>query len=611
MALNLKTETVFTNDTPAAQPPLPPEEVAPHFPQLEILECLGRGGMGVVYKARQKSLNRFVALKLLAPERATDPQFAARFEKEARALAALNHPNIVTIYDHGQAGGFYYLLMEFVDGLTLRHLLAKDRVTAREALAIVPQICDALQFAHDQGIVHRDIKPENILLDRRGRVKVADFGLAKIIGSHNEERSAGGEPAKATAEITEAGKVMGTPQYMSPEQMQAPGEVDHRADIYALGVVFYQMLTGELPGQKIEPPSRKVQIDVRLDAVVLRALEQKPELRFQQVSEVKTMVETIATTSVSPAGGTVTKKSGMVRMVELLFGIQFASPLATRLVKFSTLGFLGSLCFLSYLPLPGAHHFMAFSSLYGLFGLIGFAFMVEFSQKGKRRGPAQSGGSRPNADRTEKAGSGRPGDKAAGFVAVLRRRDRWIWDRSNVVLMAFVPFMVSWMLFGALVMFIGAKAFLALIPGGMGLVFAIVYGLVGRRVRALKAQLSRTDVEVAEAIFFERAKETPGIAVMHHDRLELFGIAVIDRLVIRLDEIASLSEVRMFNSRRLWWKRGFVLDLKNGRRIGVAVPEPFGRRWRAKLSGGTLPELADGETEKHGSRINANVTNDI
>src|SRR5436190_16418288 len=116
MALNLKTETVFTDHRSAPQPALPPEQIAPQFPQLEILECLGRGGMGVVYKARQKALNRFVALKLLAPERVQDPAFAERFAREAQALAALSHPNIVTIYDFGQAGGFYYLLMEFVDG---------------------------------------------------------------------------------------------------------------------------------------------------------------------------------------------------------------------------------------------------------------------------------------------------------------------------------------------------------------------------------------------------------------------------------------------------------------------------------------------------------------
>ena len=182
MALNLKTETVFTDDPPAAQPPLPPEQIAPHFPQLEILECLGRGGMGVVYQARQKTLNRLVALKLLAPERVNDTKFAERFTREAQALAALNHPNIVTIYDFGQAGGFYYLLMEFVDGVNLRQLLRARKFTPEEALAIVPPLCDALQFAHDRGIVHRDIKPENLLLDKTGRVKVADFGIAKMLG---------------------------------------------------------------------------------------------------------------------------------------------------------------------------------------------------------------------------------------------------------------------------------------------------------------------------------------------------------------------------------------------------------------------------------------------
>ena len=174
-------------------------------------------------------------------------------------------------------------------------------------VAIVPQICDALQFAHDQGIVHRDIKPENILLDRRGRVKVADFGLAKIVAAVCDRRDSDDDVIRqsqtaATENLTDASKVMGTPQYMSPEQIQAPGEVDHRADIYALGVVFYQMLTGELPGKKLEAPSSKVQIDVRLDAIVLRALEKNPNLRYQQVSDVKTMVETIVSTPPGSSG---------------------------------------------------------------------------------------------------------------------------------------------------------------------------------------------------------------------------------------------------------------------------------------------------------------------
>jgi tRNA A-37 threonylcarbamoyl transferase component Bud32 len=301
MQLNLKTETVFPGEQPAAQSPLLPEQIAPHFPQLEIIEFLGRGGMGVVYKARQKTLNRMVALKLMAPERVNDPQFAERFTREAHALAALNHPNIVTVYDFGQAGGFYYLLMEFVDGVNLRHLLRTRKLTPEEALAVVPPLCDALQFAHERGIVHRDIKPENILLDKSGRVKVADFGIAKMLGPGNDE--SGARPL-SPGNMTQS--AIGTPAYSAPEQKNDPKKVDSRADIYSLGVVFYEMLTGELPAGKIEPPSHKVQIDVRLDEVVLRAMEQKPEMRYQQASILKTQVETIVTTpapaSSSPSG---------------------------------------------------------------------------------------------------------------------------------------------------------------------------------------------------------------------------------------------------------------------------------------------------------------------
>ncbi len=306
-------DTVTEAKQPTFDPP-PVAELAALFPQLEILELIGKGGMGAVYKARQKQLDRVVALKILPPGIGDDPAFAERFAREAKALAKLNHPGIVTLYEFGSvenknasspsphASRLFYFLMEFVDGVNLRQLLAGSRVSAREALAIVPQICDALQFAHDQGIVHRDIKPENILLDRRGRVKVADFGLAKIVGEPLTRPAdtlspTGGEGrGEGTTALTDAGKVMGTPQYMSPEQIHAPGEVDHRADIYALGVVFYQMLTGELPGKRIEAPSRKVQIDVRLDEIVLRALEKNPDLRYQQVSEVKTCVETIVGT---------------------------------------------------------------------------------------------------------------------------------------------------------------------------------------------------------------------------------------------------------------------------------------------------------------------------
>ena len=177
------------------EPPPPLEEIARHFPQLEVLECLGRGGMGVVYKARQPRLNRFVALKILAREKEKDPRFAERFTREAQALARLNHPNIVTVYDFGEADGLYYLLMEFVDGMSLRQLLQTRKLAPEEALAIVPSICEALQYAHQQGIVHRDIKPENILLDKQGRVKIADFGIAKLLGADGRVASLTGEQA--------------------------------------------------------------------------------------------------------------------------------------------------------------------------------------------------------------------------------------------------------------------------------------------------------------------------------------------------------------------------------------------------------------------------------
>ena len=278
-ALNFATETMPPDAAPVAtQAPLTPEELAPHFPQLEILECLGRGGMGVVYKARQKSLNRLVALKLLAPERADDAKFATRFEKEAQALAALNHPHIVTIYDFGQAGGFYFLLMEFVDGVNLRQAMNAGRFTPEQALAIVPPVCEALQYAHEHGIVHRDIKPENLLMDKAGRVKIADFGIAKMISAAGED---GGESLS---------QPFGTPTYAAPEQQNDPHHVDHRADIYSLGVVLYELLTGEPPKDKLEPPSKRVQIDVRLDEVVLRALETRPEMRFATAAEFRTQL---------------------------------------------------------------------------------------------------------------------------------------------------------------------------------------------------------------------------------------------------------------------------------------------------------------------------------
>jgi predicted Ser/Thr protein kinase len=465
------------SDTKVPQPPLPPGEIAKHFPQLEIIECLGRGGMGVVYLARQEKLNRLVALKILAPEKGADPKFAERFLREAQALARLSHPNIVTVHDFGEADGLYYLLMEYVDGVTLRQLLQAHRMAPEEALRIVPKICDALQYAHEQGVVHRDIKPENVLLDKQGRVKIADFGIAKLVGAEDTRQT-----------LTEQQSVIGTPHYMAPEQVERPQLVDHRADIYSLGVVFYEMLTGELPLGNFQPPSKKVQVDVRLDEVVLHALEKEPERRYQHASEVKTAVETIATTP----------------------------------------------------------------------------------ERGNEAEPIR--------------------------VRVLRWRDLWIWDTSNVIALALVPMVLSFSMTGVLLPFWGKWALLFLLLWAAGLAFAAMYAFVGAKVRKLKTALPRPTGEVAEALMFRRPFQSPGLAVLHSDRLELIWITGTS-ITVRLEDITALTEVRWFNGTRLWWKKGFVLELANGQRVGVAVAEVFARRWRARLSRGSLPEIgADSES---------------
>ena len=320
---------------PVTSAPVPSlEQIAAAFPELEVLELIGRGGMGVVYKARQKSLNRLVALKLLAPERVQDAAFAERFAKEAQALAALSHPNIVTIHDFGHTEGFYFLLMEFIDGVNLRQAMSAGRFTPEQALAIVPPVCEALQYAHDHGIVHRDIKPENLLLDKEGRVKIADFGIAKMV--ERTSKFVAEESAPTTSE-SRSTLAIGTPRYAAPEQQSDPQHVDHRADIYSLGVVLYELLTGEAPGNQLTPPSQRVQIDVRLDEVVLRALNEKPELRWQTAADLKTQVQTITHPPVTPAN----------KQQALYHAMGFHTVWGQRLMKLSLPGLLG---FLGFVP---------------------------------------------------------------------------------------------------------------------------------------------------------------------------------------------------------------------------------------------------------------------
>lgn len=259
-------------------------EIAAAFPDLEILDLIGHGGMSAVFRARQPKLDRIVALKVLPKSLAATPGFAERFTREGRVLARLSHPNIVTVHDFGESGGFCYLIMEYVDGVNLRQAMRAGRFTPEQALNIIPVMCEALQYAHSQGVLHRDIKPENILLDAKGKVKIADFGIAKIL---NEDGDGG-------MMLTQSGAKLGTAPYMAPEQIEQPGSVDHRADIYSLGVVFYEMLTGELPLGRFAAPSEKSDVNGNMDEVVFRALAKERERRQQSAGEFKTQIEGVA-----------------------------------------------------------------------------------------------------------------------------------------------------------------------------------------------------------------------------------------------------------------------------------------------------------------------------
>lgn len=264
------------------------DELNLQFPQLEITRLIGRGGMGAIYQAQQLALDRTVAIKLIAREVAGDTAFIERFEREAKTLAKLSHPNIVTVYDFGRtADGQAYLIMEYVDGINLREAITSKSVGPDDTLDVIQSICAALEYAHSKGVVHRDIKPENILLGEDGTVKVADFGIAKII-----------DDAIRSPTLTATRQVLGSLNYLAPEHLEAPSEVDHRVDLYALGVVFYELLTGQLPLGRYEAPSAIRQgVNPRLDAVVLKTLNRKPSQRYQSAGEMTKDIQRIGTSS--------------------------------------------------------------------------------------------------------------------------------------------------------------------------------------------------------------------------------------------------------------------------------------------------------------------------
>jgi len=274
-------------------------ELQERIPRLEILHVLGRGGMGAVYKARQPDLDRHVAVKVLRPDLADDTALSDRFVREARNLARLDHPNIVRIHDFGREEHFVYLVMEYVDGSSVRELIDARLLAPSDALAIFPEICEALRYAHEHGVVHRDVKPGNILVDTNGRVKVADFGLSKSVLAR-----------RADPTLTHTRQAMGTPHYMAPEQMRRTRDVDHRADIFSLGVLLYEMLTGEVPIGKFEPPSKRAEVDPAIDAVVLRAIDRDPSRRHPSARELGQDVARVSGRDPAAFGGGNARNAG-------------------------------------------------------------------------------------------------------------------------------------------------------------------------------------------------------------------------------------------------------------------------------------------------------------
>lgn len=265
-----------------------PEELAPLFPQFEIQKLLGRGGMGVVFKARQKSLNRLVAIKLLPPlEDHDELKLVERFHQEAQTLAHLNHPGIVQIYDFGETASRQpFFVMEFVDGMDVADLIAaKGRLSVDATLRIIRPVCDALEYAHRRSVIHRDIKPSNVMVDHEGMVKVADFGLAKLQ-----------DPAFAN-NLTRTHVALGTQEFAAPEVFKPGMVVDQRADIYSLGVMLYQMLTGEIPRVMFKLPSLcRPELGTRFDAFVCKALETNPVDRFQTAAEFQQSLDAVMVT---------------------------------------------------------------------------------------------------------------------------------------------------------------------------------------------------------------------------------------------------------------------------------------------------------------------------
>ncbi|MEM1294452.1 MAG: serine/threonine-protein kinase [Verrucomicrobiota bacterium] len=294
------------NDTllePAFVPPTPTELNAKFRNRVQFLELIGKGGMGAVYRAFEPKLHRYVAVKILsaqAPRQGWD--FVERFRREARALALLDHPNIVKLYDFDEIDDLLYFTMEYVEGQDLHAIFSGSQLTTEHVESWVPQVCQALEYAHSRDLIHRDVKPGNIMIDQDGKVKLTDFGLVKR------------KATRGRIGLTQASISIGTPNYLAPEAMESGADVDNRADIYSLGVVLYQLLTGKLPmGAWRSPSSLNPALDPRYDEIVVQAMQQEPEERFQNISQLGDAVLAIANQPrKSGTPPTSTRRSGLL-----------------------------------------------------------------------------------------------------------------------------------------------------------------------------------------------------------------------------------------------------------------------------------------------------------